>query len=228
MESQKSQCDFNPDILRGIKLKDAGKSHRPNHATSLLAWYVRLRKNTISVVELGCGSGILSVYLAKAYGVKVTGIEESALLAEVAKFSVEENRMSERVEIRNCSCAEVKSCFKAESFDAVVSNPPHHLFNVPSEDPVRRQTRTATLKTLEEFAFATSYLLRNRGEFYYVISAEHLLSWIEQFNERSLRIKNIRFAHGRFSSKAELALIRGIKNGGPGLIVEPPIFLRKD
>ncbi|RKX43069.1 MAG: methyltransferase [Thermotogae bacterium] len=228
MEPQKSQCDFNSDIFRGIRLKDAGKSHRPNHATSLLAWYVKLRKNTFSVVELGCGSGILSIYLAKAHGVKVTGIEKSALLAEIARLSVGENKMSDLVEIRNCSCGEVKSCFKAESFDAVVSNPPHHLFNVPSKDPVRRQTRTATLKTLDEFVFATSYLLKNRGEFYYVVSAEHLLSWIERLSERSLRVKNIRFAHGKFSSKAELALIRGVKNGGPGLIVEPPVFLRKD
>ena len=52
-----------------------------------------------SVVEIGCGSGVLSLFAAKAGASKVTAIEESAI-AELAKEMFEANGCGSLIELR--------------------------------------------------------------------------------------------------------------------------------
>ncbi len=208
------------DILRSIEMVDVPKNARPTHASALLLWYSKPSSDVRTVVELGSGSGIVSIGVAKLYNRKVVGVEIDENLVELAEKSAHLNNVE--VDFIASDIEKVREIFKAESFDMVISNPPHHVGKVQSYDEIRRRSRSASIETVSVFCDAIFYLLRNRGEFVLVLSPESLMIWIDQLLKRNLQIKRMVFFHPK--DKAELVALRGRKNAKPGLIVDPPIL----
>lgn len=214
MENQKSSvCEFDEDLLRVIKVPDAGKSYRPTHATTLLAWYSKPNKSQKRLIELGCATGAVSAYLALVHKVNVVAIEKDEYLSKLAQKTIELNNLS-NMTLHNIACSQVRDLFQAESFDMVVANPPHHLTNIPSPDSLRRATRTAELQTAIEFIDATRFLLKNRGVFVYILPPTHFSFWISEFTKYRLQPKRIVPVYGTPRNNAQFVLVRGVKNGG--------------
>lgn len=224
--SRSFRDDFDPDLLRNVRVPDVGKDHRPTHASTLLAWYARPKRNE-RVVELGCGVGIVSVYLAMNYDIVIHSIEKNELLANAAHEAVRLNSLERKMFVHNVSCERVEDFFEAESFDLVISNPPHHLTGVPSPSKIRGESRSSSFKEAEAFVEATFYLLRNRGRFVFVLSCEHLMFWLGKFLERKLQPKWLVPIYGEPKKDAVLTIVKGVKNGGIGLRLEPPIVLKR-
>jgi len=218
--------EFDPDVLRCVLVPDAGREHRPTHASSLLAWYTRPKRSD-RIVELGCGTGIVSAYLAMNHDVEVHCIERNELLAKLACETVKMNSLEGRMFVHHASCAQVRELFPAEQFDIVVSNPPHHLTGMPSPSQLRRETRSIDFNEAESFVEATAYLLRNRGKFVFVLSCEYLMFWLNEFVKRKLQPKRLIPIYGDPKRNAILTIIEGVKNGGIGLRLEPPIVLKR-
>ncbi|WP_041083403.1 tRNA1(Val) (adenine(37)-N6)-methyltransferase [Thermotoga profunda] len=227
MENQRSSvCEFDEDLLRILKLPDVGKSYRPTHATTLLAWYSKPSKSQRRLIELGCATGAVCAYLALRYKIIVTAIEKDEFLFKSAQKTIEMNNLS-NMTVHNISCSQVRDFFQAESFDMVVANPPHHLTNIPSPDSLRRTTRTADFQSAIEFIEATSYLLKNKGVFVYILPPTHLSFWVVEFTKRKLQPKKALPVYGSPKGNAQFFLLKGVKNGGIGLIIEPPLFLKR-
>ncbi|MEJ5228937.1 MAG: methyltransferase [Pseudothermotoga sp.] len=228
MEDQRSSaCDFDENLLKAIKLPDAGRAYRPTHATTLLAWYAKPTKSQKMLVELGAATGAISAYLALNYKCRVVAIEKDKFLASLAQRTVEMNDLQEKVIVYNLSCSEVANVFKAESFDMVIANPPHHLTSIHSPEPVRRGTRSCDFQTAREFVDATEYLLRNKGTFVYILPPTHIVFWLSEFLEKKLQPKRLLPIYGNPQKNAQFLLLKGIKNGGIELLVEPPIVLKR-
>ncbi|MFB6190060.1 MAG: class I SAM-dependent methyltransferase [Candidatus Nanohaloarchaea archaeon] len=75
----------------------------------------------VSVLDLGCGYGAVSVFLGKKHGLEVTASDDDAVAAKYAERNLEENGVRE-FKVSNTDCTEGMD----GSFDAVVSNPPTH------------------------------------------------------------------------------------------------------
>ena len=213
---------FDPDIIRCVEIVDAGPQHRPTHASSLLVWYTRPSKNVRSVLELGSGVGTVSFALAKLYNVKVVGVEKEKELYEKALEGISLNKLEERVSFVNSSVEELS--FPPESFDMVVSNPPHHT-KVKSPNRLRASTRSIERRDIEGFVQATFRFLKNGGTAVYVLSPENLMEWLEMFVSFRLEPKRMCFVHGKIEKAATLVLLRLRKHGKRGLIVDPPVIL---
>ena len=90
------------------------------HATTLLcirALEERLKKKGLSVLDVGTGSGILSIIAAKLGAREVWGIDLDGVAVENARGNIEKNRVSNLVKIRKggIGCLQKK-------FDVVVAN----------------------------------------------------------------------------------------------------------
>jgi len=70
-----------------------------------------------SVLDVGCGSGILSIAAAKLGAKRVVGIDIDPRAVEVAKSNVELNKVKHLVEISSTSLADIR-----DNFDLVVAN----------------------------------------------------------------------------------------------------------
>jgi ribosomal protein L11 methyltransferase len=90
------------------------------HATTLLsiqALEESLKKKGLSVLDVGTGSGILSIIAAKLGAKEVWGIDIDGVAVENARENVEKNRVSSIVKTRKGSIGELH-----KQFDVVVAN----------------------------------------------------------------------------------------------------------
>ena len=90
------------------------------HATTILciqALEEKLRKRGLSVLDVGTGSGILSITAAKLGAKEVWGIDIDGVAVEIARENVEKNHVSNIVKIRKGSIGVLE-----KKFDAVVAN----------------------------------------------------------------------------------------------------------
>ncbi len=90
------------------------------HATTLLciqALEKRLRKKRLSVLDVGTGSGILSIIAAKLGAKEVLGIDIDGVAIENARENVEGNLVSKVVKIRKGRIGDIN-----RKFDLIISN----------------------------------------------------------------------------------------------------------
>ena len=206
------------EVLRGIELVESPS--KPTHASALLAWFSRPKASARRVLELGSGSGIVSIAIAKLYKRKVLGVEIVPELVEAARKSAVLNGVD--VEFVEGDVSRIEELVEAESFDMVVSNPPHHIGKIESPDFYRKMARNADEKIIEIFTKAIFWSLKNGGEYVLVLSPERLMDWLCALRERRLEPKRMIFFHPK--DKAELVAVRGRKNGKSGLVVEKPLI----
>ena len=90
------------------------------HATTILCIQgleERLKKQGLSVLDVGTGSGILSIIAAKLGAQEVWGIDIDGVAVENARENVEKNHVSDIVKIRKRSLGDLH-----KKFDVVVAN----------------------------------------------------------------------------------------------------------
>ena len=90
------------------------------HATTILcirALEKRLKKRGLSVLDVGTGSGILSIVAAKLGAKEVWGIDIDGVAVENARENVKKNHVSDTVKIRKGSMGDLR-----KKFDVIVAN----------------------------------------------------------------------------------------------------------
>jgi tRNA1(Val) A37 N6-methylase TrmN6 len=113
-----------------------------------------------------------------------------------------------------------------ESADLVVANPPYRRPDqgrLPAAD--RARALFEGLGRLEDFLDAATFLVRNRGRVVLVHLAERLAEVLAALASRRLEPKRLRLVHSRLDGEARLLLVEAVKNGAPGMVVEPPLIL---
>ena len=195
---------------------------RTTHATALLLMCSKPKRGVKNVIELGSGNGIVSIGMSKLYNVNVVGVEVQKDLVEAARGSAYMNGMEDKVMFINADVKDIKTVIPAESFDMVISNPPHHLGKVKSDKLHRRVERSLNEEIMESFVFAIKWALKNGGDYVLVLSPENMIEWIWKLREANLEPKKLKFFHPKEERNAELVVVKGRKNGKIGLIVEYP------
>ncbi|QLA16048.1 tRNA1(Val) (adenine(37)-N6)-methyltransferase [Desulfolutivibrio sulfoxidireducens] len=114
-----------------------------------------------------------------------------------------------------------------ESFGQVLCNPPYRAVGsgraCPGEG--RNRARFETHGTLKDFVDAASFFLANKGLAAFVYPAVRLAALFACLTARRLEPKRLLPVHSHRERPARLVLVEAIKNGGPGLVLEPPLVL---
>lgn len=98
-------------------------------STPMLLRYLRSKSlKGVSLLELGCGTGLISVEAAKA-GAKVTASDVSTLAFENAKHNAALNHIE-----ASFILSDVFQNIPAQTFDWIVINPPYYK-GVPDDEP---------------------------------------------------------------------------------------------
>lgn len=188
-------------------------------------------KNNSKVVDLGTGTGIIPILLSgKRNYSKAYGVEIQPEVAEMAERSVKLNNLQEKIEILNIDLKDALDYLEANSFDAVISNPPYKLYNSGIVNPEDKKaiSRHEIKSTLEDVIFIASQLLKQYGRFYMVHRPDRLADIMCLLRKYRLEPKQIRFVHPRAAAKPNMILIRASKNGNPELKFDPPLYIYDD
>lgn len=183
------------------------------------------------VVDLGTGSGVIPLLLAKAEkGRAFVGVELQEELAERAVRSVALNGLAEQIRIVRADLRELPEEFAAGSFDVVVTNPPYRRSASGRVAPgaERGAARFELAGGLTDFLRAAAFLLNNGGRFCVVYLAERLAELCDEMRTFRLEPKRLRTVHSRAGDPAKLVLVEGRKNARPGLTVEAPLIVYRE
>ena len=209
----------------------------------LLSDFAKDIKNNSAGVDLGTGTGIISILLsAKTKLEKIIGVEIQEDVAEMANRSVILNNIQDKIEILNLDIKDIiqnksnnkeninkliENKLQREKFDFVVTNPPYKKLdtgkvNANENKYISRHELTANL---EDFLNVSKYLLKDKGAFYMVHRPDRLVDIIELMRKYKIEPKKIRFVYSSIEKEPSLILIKGIKNANPFLKIDRPLII---
>lgn len=194
----------------------------------LLSDFAKTIKNNSVVLDIGTGTGIISILLcAKTKLSKIYGIEIQKDVANMAKRSVELNNLQNRIEIINDNIKNIEKYIDYNSLDSIVTNPPYQKNNtgLKSENEKHLISRHEIECTLEDIIQKSYKLLKDKGEFYMVHRPERLVDIMYLMRKNKIEPKELRFIYPKIGEKSNLILIKGVKNANEFLKVDIPLII---
>ena len=194
----------------------------------LLSDFAKDMRYYSKVIDLGTGTGIINILLSgKTNAKEFVGVDIQEEVAEMAERSVKLNNLENKIKIINENILNLKNIFKPKSFDTVVTNPPYKKINTGliNEENKKQISRHEITASLEDFIHISAYLLKDYGEFYMVHRPERLVDIFCAMRKEKIEPKLIKFVYPNKNKKANLVLIKGIKNGKPFLQYENNLYV---
>ena len=153
--------------MEEIKIKNFKGVYEPAEDSWMVCNY--LPQELGSVLEIGCGSGIISIHLAKR-GNTVTSVDINPKAVKATKFNADQNRV--KVEVLEGNMFEK---VKGRKFDFIVCNspylPPTDNYNDPELALAVEGGPTGSEFTIELLSKAKDYL-KTGGNVYLIISSK--------------------------------------------------------
>ena len=145
----------------------------------------------------------------------------------MAKRSSELNELENRFKVINEDLKNLSKIFPANSFDAIVTNPPYKKENtgLKSEDRTNLISRHEIMCNIEDIAKTASYLLKSNSSIYMVHRPDRLIDIMEALRKYKLEPKNIRLVYPKTNKEPNLVLIKATKCGKPFLKFEKPLIV---
>ena len=197
----------------------------------LLPNFVTLNKNIKLILDLCCGNAPIPLILSTKTDAKIIGVEIQKDVYELAKDSVNYNKLNRQIEIINEDIKNLKTIYNSDTFDVITCNPPYFRLGEKSYtnlDEHKVIARHEKMITLEEIVDISHYLLKNNGCLAMIHRTDRLIEIINLFNKYGLEVKKIRFIYPKINSESNMILIEGTKNGNIGLKVLPPLYVHND
>ncbi len=221
------------DTIAGVKIYQNKNGYRFSVDALLLYSFVDL-KHVKKIADLGAGSGIVGMLLAKKYPkAKVKLIELQESLAALAEKNITLNNLGQRASLTNCNIKDIPHgiiSLKPNSFDLAVSNPPFRKQKTGLISPTDEKAiaRHEIKLTIDDTIRASSYLLRDKGRVCIIYHPSRIVELTDKLRAKNLEPKRIRFVHSDSASEAKMALIEAAKNGRPGIKIEKPLFIYQE
>lgn len=218
--------DFTPLWPGGPLFREAAH-FRLSTDSVLLADFIR-PDSARRGIDLGCGSGILSLLLlARTEKLEMTGLELLPDAAALANENFAQNAFSPRAQ---AICGDLRRCrelFPAGAFDLAAANPPYYpvAAGAHSPEPERAAARSELMCTLEDLCSAAAWLVRSGGSFSLVYKPERLSELLCCLSSHDLEPKRLRLVCDRAESAPSLVLVESRRGGRPGLRIEPGLIL---
>lgn len=226
------------DTIRDIKLYQNKKGYRFSVDALLLYSFVNLRR-AYRIADLGAGSGIVGILLAKKYhDSEVALIEIQNSLAGLAEKNVLLNNLKKRVYVVKADIKTltpptlplVRGGIRWGHFDLVVSNPPFRrqktgLISPTDEKAVARHEIELKLADLMQ---ASCSLLRSKGRFCMIYHPSRLVELIDALREKHMEPKRLRFVYSTLQTEAKMVLVEAIKDGKAEMKIEKPLCIYKE
>lgn len=194
----------------------------------LLSDFAKGIKKNSTIVDIGTGTGIISILLSDKTDVrKIYGVEIQEDVANMAKRSVELNHLEDKIEIINTNIKNIFDFLEPNKIEAIVTNPPYMKLNTGAQNEERKKliSRHEVECTLEDIIQISYKLLKSNGAFYMVHRAERIVDILYYLRQYKLEPKVLRFIQSSVGKEPNLALIKAVKNAGHQLTLEKPLII---
>jgi tRNA1Val (adenine37-N6)-methyltransferase len=192
----------------------------------LLADFAVVRKKA-RVVDLGAGSGILSVLLfGRQPEAEYHMVEIQPKLHALACRNIVLNHMEDRARAVLGDLREA-SRYLGRGYDVVVANPPYEKAEdgPARESACHRISRKEITMNFDALCAAAADLLRQRGRFYLIHKAERMAELLYRLKQHCLEPKVLRMVQATATASAKYVLIGAFKGAAEGIRILPLLVL---
>lgn len=184
----------------------------------LLAEYVKVRNN-LSILDMCTGNAPIPLIISTKTNSKIVGFEIQKDIANLAKKSVEENKLGNQIKIINDDINNIGKYEEKNSFDVITCNPPYFkenssLVNKNDYKSLARHEITINLDNI--FSLGFKYL-KNNGILYMVHRPERLDDIIILANKYRINVKELILIITNGSMIPTLVLVKCVKNSKSGI-----------
>lgn len=222
MSEEKSsiRCDYLPKCMYKI-WQDSKEFSYTTDAVFLGNFAHLVRK--AKVLELGCGTGAISMLLESRGAEEITAIDVNQNITKLFRQSIADNGLDEKFQVLDGDIRNYKQLFKTESMDLVVANPPYR--NSGDQRIIGTAACHEVTATLEDFFKAAAYAVRYRGRFALVQLPERFAESMQLAFKYGLQPKRLQWVHASIDKPAWIFLMEMTKGGSYGMDVLPPIVM---
>lgn len=211
---------------RGLSLIQDDAGYQFTMDAVLLSDFARAHAKE-KVVELGAGSGVISILMsAKNTSRSYTLIEIQERLADMASRSIILNELSDVMCVKNIDmkCAHLE--LGEHKFDVAVVNPPYMPYDkdvgeASEIDICKREARI----TLKEVVASAEKLLKYGGKLFVIVKSDRLTDLIHAMREKRIEPKRILPVQPKASKRVDTILVEGKCGAKSGVIIEKPLIV---
>ncbi|MBQ8850256.1 MAG: methyltransferase [Clostridia bacterium] len=193
----------------------------------LLASFIR-PQSSARAVELGAGTGIISLLLAARGRLShITAIEVQRDFAELMDRNVRLNSLDGKITVKEGDVRDIRACDIGGEADVVFSNPPYMRTDSGKRNLSDRKyiARHEVCGGIGDFCSAAGRLLRHGGRFYCVWRPDRLSELFSAMKANRLEPKSAVFVHADEDSEPSMVLVLASKGGAEGMRIMPPLLL---
>jgi len=172
----------------------------------LLGAWVKL-ENEFSILDLGTGTGVISLMLAQRSNAEIIeAIEIDGPAFEQAVSNFENSKWSDRLFCYHASLQEYAQEID-DTYDLIISNPPFYTDANPSKNKERATARFEDAMPFEHLTYAASKLLEPNGKFAVIIPFKEEANFIKLAKQQSLLLNRVCRVQGTESSPVKRSLL---------------------
>lgn len=175
------------------------------------------------VLELGCGTGAISMLLESRGAAQVTAVDCNPQVTELFRKSIADNKLEHKISVVDGDILDYKKLFRSESMDLVAANPPYR--NTGNQRVVGTAACHEITATLEDFFKAAAYAVRYRGRFALVQLPERFVESMALATKYGLQPKRLQWVHSKLDRSAWIFMMEMVKGGSYGMEVLPPLIM---
>ena len=147
-------------------------------------------RNSERILDIGCGTGLISIMAAQRCNAHITGVEIDNKAALQARINADNSPWGERIEIINGDLLEYTT---ENRFDTIVSNPPYFVNSLKCDDNSRTLARHSDSLDCNAFFRKCTELLNDNGSVSIVIPCDIMNEWKSAAAEQNLYPTRITF-----------------------------------
>lgn len=205
-----------------LYMKHVEKSYSFGIDSILLANFSEMKKNK-SLIDIGSGSGILSLACSSYYNLsKVFSIEIQKEKANLLKENIKLNGIN-NIEVVNEDLNKVN--FPNNFCDYIITNPPYYKkgANIKNEKEEFLLSRQEIKMNLSDIFRFSNKRLKDKGKLFMIHKPERLVDIIKESG--NLKLKRIKFVQSKAFEKPVFILMEFVKNANDGLKFENPLII---
>ena len=173
----------------------------------LLGAWTSVELNPFSVLDIGAGTGVLSLMIAqRSYAENIEALEIDADAYEQCSENFENSPWADRLFCYHASLLEFVEEID-DKFDLIICNPPFYSENYKTEDTSRDLARFNDAMPFEHLIFSVANLLSKEGLFSVVIPVKEERKFIELASKSGLFPNRILHIKGNPDSEIKRSLL---------------------
>lgn len=194
----------------------------------LLPNFVNITNNNSKILDLCTGNAPIPIILSTKTKSKIIGIELQDEIYDLAKKSIEINKLENRIDIIKEDVKNIDKLFETDTFDIITCNPPYFKKNegsILNDNEIKSIARHEITITIEEIIKISKKLLKNGGSLCIIQRTDRFSEILDIMKRNNIEPKRIRFIYPKIDKESNLFMIDGKKNGSVGLKILPPLYI---